>query len=68
MTFIFNINQEHLMMHVWCKFGPAQICDKLSCGQGTSKFTDRRTDRQTQATTIPLRSERQEGKIKTDAM
>ena len=44
----------------WCMFGanlliPAQICDDLSCGQGKIYGrTVRQTERQTQATTIPL--------------
>ena len=52
----------------WCMFGanlviPAQICDKLLCGQGqVYGQTDGQTDGQMQATTIPLRPERPRGK------
>ena len=40
---------------------PTQICDELSLADKL-KFTDRRTDGQTDATTIPLRPERPRGK------
>ena len=59
---LFSIPSESIP---WCKFGanlvmPAQTCDELSCGQGkVYGQTDGRTDGQTQATTIPLRPEKQ---------
>ena len=58
MTPTFNSSWEYPMMHVWCKFS-----DSSSNMWGSivrtwwSLRTDRRTDGQTQATTIPLRPE-----------
>ena len=62
---IFNSSWDYPMMHVWCKFGEfsSNLLDELSCGHAkVYGQTDRRTDRQMQATTIPIWPERSRGK------
>ena len=65
MISIFNSSWDYPMMHVWCKFGDfsSNLLDELSCGHAkVYGETDRRTDRQMQATTIPIWPERSRGK------
>ena len=63
MTHIFNISWEYLRMHVWCKFGDSSSnLWRVIVRTSKSLRTGGQTDGQTQATTIPLRSERLRGK------
>ena len=62
-TLIFDNSEEYPMMHVWCKFGNSSSnLWGVIMRTRSSLRTDGQTDGWTQATTLPLRSERPWGK------
>ena len=63
MTPIFNTSWEYPRVHVWSKFGGSSSnLWWVTVQKRQSLQTDRHTDRQTEATTMPLRPESPRGK------